>query len=96
MAGMDDVEGEAAAGRFDLWEPVILAEPVVGESALPSLTGATDAVADDTPSSDKRWGRLRWLFTRRLCFGGLAGALECGGGELRAVGNHLPGAGGRK
>lgn len=75
MAGIDDVEGEAAAGRVDLWEPVILAEPVVGESALPSLTGATDAVADDTPSSDKRWGRLRWLFTRRLCFGGLAGAL---------------------
>ncbi|MGI9643023.1 MAG: alpha/beta hydrolase [Acidimicrobiia bacterium] len=27
------------------------------------------------PEPPERWRRLRWVFTRRLCFGGLAGAL---------------------
>lgn len=31
--------------------------------------------ADSTEGSQPRWRRVRWVFTRRLCFGGLAGAL---------------------
>jgi len=40
----------------------------VGESAS-DLADAADA-----PARHRLW-RMRWVFTRRLCFGGLAGGL---------------------
>jgi uncharacterized membrane protein len=38
-------------------------------------TGSSTEATATTGSGRPRWWRLRWLFTRRLCFGGLAGAL---------------------
>ena len=45
--------------------------------AVESATDDTEPPADEATarSGRQRWWRLRWLFTRPLCFGGLAGAL---------------------
>jgi len=48
-------------------------DPITTDVAVTAVDA--DLIESETPTSPPRWRRLRWLFTRRLCFGGLAGAL---------------------
>lgn len=62
-AAPDDSEGTTLIAH-----DTALGDRKTGPAGHPLLT---DHVDGDT----KKWRRLRWVFTRRLCFGGLAGAL---------------------
>ena len=45
------------------------------ESAADSDDEGGDADGDAAEAGPQKWRRTKWVFTRRLCFGGLAGAL---------------------
>jgi len=49
--------------------------PDADEAAVDADEAETGAAEDDGSTARPRFWRTRWVFTRRLCFGGLAGAL---------------------
>ncbi len=60
-------------------EPGAEAPTDPGPVAVATASNAAGAVAgptsDEAVGTKRRWWRTKWVFTRRLCFGGLAGAL---------------------